>query len=176
MSVQTYFWIMVSTSLGDVPVIASEKEITWTGVIGTSIDEGRKWLGKRINGLFRFSNQETLLLKKTKMELIEYCNGKKIQFTGPFHLEGTPFQVSVWKEMLAIPYGKTRSYGEVAKRLGRAAASRAVGGACRANPIAILIPCHRIVGSDGSLTGYAGPTRTDLKKTLLEIESKQVYS
>lgn len=169
-----YYWTTISTPLGELPIIASEKEIVWTGIPGSAIDDGRSWLARHNNKMFRFVKEENKILQQARKEVEDYFAGKNIQFSGPFHMEGTSFQQAVWKEMLAIPYGQTRSYGEVAKRLGRPAASRAVGGACRANPIAVLIPCHRIVGSNGSLTGYAGPTNTALKKTLLEIESKHI--
>ncbi len=169
-----FYYANIKNSLGAIPIIASEKEIVWVGVPGTHIDEGRKWLAKRINGIFKMKNKENTILQQAKEELSEYFKGENVRFSGPFHLDGTPFQQAVWKEMQTVPYGETLSYGEVAKRVGKPAASRAVGGACRANPIAIFIPCHRIVGSDGSLTGYAGPSQTGLKKTLLAIEGKHV--
>jgi methylated-DNA-[protein]-cysteine S-methyltransferase len=84
-------------------------------------------------------------------------------------LIGTPFQRAVWSALLAIPYGETRSYGELARQLGRPLASRAVGAANGANPISIIVPCHRLVGSDGSLTGYAGGRA--MKRGLLALES-----
>ncbi len=174
MSLQTFYYTSIETSLGLTPVIASEKEIVWAGVPGTHIDEGRKWLAKSLNTIFKMKNKENTILQQAKQELSEYFKGRNVTFSGPFHLEGTPFQRSVWKEMQAIPYGKTLSYGDVARKIGKPAASRAVGGACRANPIAVFIPCHRIVGSDGSLTGYAGPSKTSIKKTLLAIESNHV--
>jgi methylated-DNA-[protein]-cysteine S-methyltransferase len=81
---------------------------------------------------------------------------------------GTPFQQGVWRQLRAIPYGKTLSYGHVARLLGRPGAARAVGGACHANPLLILIPCHRVVGSTGALTGFGAGLA--VKKALLELE------
>ena len=88
----------------------------------------------------------------------------------PLDIEGTPFQKSVWNELLRIPYGETRSYGDIAKALGKPEASRAVGMANHNNPIAIVIPCHRVVGRNGSMTGYAGGIH--LKQQLLSLERR----
>jgi methylated-DNA-[protein]-cysteine S-methyltransferase len=101
-------------------------------------------------------------------QLQEYFDGARMCFDLPLDIEGTPFQLAVWNELKRIPYGETRTYGEIARCLGKPGAARAVGMANHDNPLAIVIPCHRVVGSDGSLTGYAGGL--DLKKKLLEIE------
>jgi methylated-DNA-[protein]-cysteine S-methyltransferase len=101
-------------------------------------------------------------------QLEEYFQRKRTRFDFPLHFEGTPFQVAVWRELLKIPYGETRTYGDIAQRLGKPGASRAVGSANHDNHIAIVIPCHRVVGHDGSLTGYAGGIH--LKQQLLSLE------
>ena len=101
-------------------------------------------------------------------QLQEYFDGERMAFDLPLDIEGTPFQLAVWKELQNIPYGETRTYGEIARQIGKPGAARAVGMANHENPVAIVIPCHRVVGSDGSLTGYAGGL--DLKKKLLELE------
>ena len=103
-------------------------------------------------------------------QLREYFDGRRTQFDLPLDASGTPFQLSVWNELLKIPYGSTRSYIDIARSLGKPGAARAVGMANHENPIAIVIPCHRVVGSDGSLTGYAGGLH--LKKRLLGIETQ----
>ena len=102
-------------------------------------------------------------------QLAEYFDGKRTSFDLPLDVEGTAFQKAVWNELQRIPYGETRSYGDIAKALGKPGASRAVGSANHNNPVAIVIPCHRVVGQDGSLTGYAGGVH--LKQQLLAIES-----
>lgn len=89
-------------------------------------------------------------------QLTEYENGKRKVFELPLHLIGTDFQKQVWNALLEIPYGETRSYQEIAIRIGKPKALRAVGGACNRNPIGIIVPCHRVIGKNGSLTGYAG--------------------
>jgi len=103
-------------------------------------------------------------------QLQEYFEGKRTHFELPLDVQGTPFQVSVWNELLKIPYGSTCSYIDIARSLGKPGAARAVGMANHENPIAVVIPCHRVVGSDGSLTGYAGGLH--LKKQLLGIEKQ----
>ena len=102
-------------------------------------------------------------------QLSEYFEGKRTHFDLPFDLEGTDFQKRVWAELLNIPFGKTRSYMEQSKALGDVKAIRAVASANGQNKIAIIIPCHRVIGSDGSLTGFAGGLHR--KKWLLEFET-----
>jgi methylated-DNA-[protein]-cysteine S-methyltransferase len=101
-------------------------------------------------------------------ELSEYFDGRRQRFTVPVRPEGTPFQRRVWDELCLIPYGTTISYGELARRIGRPRAMRAVGLANGANPIAIIVPCHRVIGSNGRLTGYGGGLPT--KERLLALE------
>ena len=108
------------------------------------------------------------VLAQAAAQLAEYFAGQRQSFTVPLAPRGTPFQQEVWRALCAIPYGQTRSYGQLAAALGRPSASRAVGGACRRNPIWLMIPCHRVVGASGSLTGYAGGL--ERKKALLALE------
>jgi methylated-DNA-[protein]-cysteine S-methyltransferase len=103
-----------------------------------------------------------------RQQLDEYFSGKRKVFELPLKPSGTPFQLSVLDELRRIPYGETASYGDVAKRIGRPRAVRAVGAANGRNPLPIVIPCHRVVGSNGDLTGFGGGL--DTKKTLLELE------
>ena len=108
------------------------------------------------------------VLRKAVRQLGEYFAGKRKTFDLPLAPEGTPFQRDVWKALRAIPYGKTQSYGDIARRIGRPKAVRAVGAANGANPISIVVPCHRVIGADGSLTGYGGGLPR--KKKLLTLE------
>jgi methylated-DNA-[protein]-cysteine S-methyltransferase len=105
-------------------------------------------------------------------QLRAYFDGKLKEFDLPLTLEGTEFQRRVWTSLLAIPYGETISYAELAQRIGNPKAVRAVGLANGSNPIPIIIPCHRVIGSNGSLTGFGGGL--DTKKRLLALESKQI--
>jgi O-6-methylguanine DNA methyltransferase len=101
-------------------------------------------------------------------QVLEYLEGKRTEFDLALDLRGTPFQVSVWNALLAIPYGATRSYADVAKTVGNADAVRAVGAANGANPVALVVPCHRVIQSGGKLGGYGGGL--DLKRRLLAME------
>jgi methylated-DNA-[protein]-cysteine S-methyltransferase len=111
----------------------------------------------------------TPFLRKVAQELKEYLSGKRKKFDVPLKFYGTDFQLSVWNALLTIPYGETRSYRDIAEQIGNAKACRAVGMANHWNPIAIVVPCHRVIGADGSLTGFGGGLT--LKQQLLELES-----
>ena len=113
-------------------------------------------------------NDRHPLLRETVQQLRAYFAGRLRAFDLPLDIQGTPFQKRVWRELLKIPYGKTRSYMQVAVASGAAHAVRAVGAANGANPIPIIVPCHRVIGSDGKLTGYGGGL--PLKKRLLALE------
>ncbi|KQZ65325.1 cysteine methyltransferase [Sphingopyxis sp. Root1497] len=108
------------------------------------------------------------LLVETERQLGEYFAGDRRRFDVPLSFAGTAFQKSVWAALLAIPFGETRSYGEVAAQIGKPGASRAVGAANGRNPISIIAPCHRVIGSTGKLTGFAGGM--EAKQYLLELE------
>ena len=101
-------------------------------------------------------------------ELEEYFAGDRREFTFPLDLRGTDFQVACWRALLAIPYGETRTYADIARAVGRPQGFRAVGMANNRNPIAIVVPCHRVIASDGTLCGYGGGL--DVKRKLLELE------
>ena len=102
-----------------------------------------------------FAENETALLTEAKHQLSEYFFGKRREFDLPLEFSGTEFQKAVWGELIKIPYGKTKTYGEIAKAIGKPDAARAVGGACNKNRILIAVPCHRIIGKNGNLTGFA---------------------
>lgn len=106
-----------------------------------------------------FTNNQNVKFDESNIiqkQLTEYERGARKVFDLPLHLEGTEFQKQVWNALLEIPYGETRTYQEIAIRIGKPKAVRAVGGACNRNPIGIIVPCHRVIGKNGSLTGYAG--------------------
>ena len=117
--------------------------------------------------------QETKLLTKTKQQLADYFAGKRKKFTIPTELRGTEFQKSVWHSLMEIKSGELRSYGEHAASISKLKAVRAVGSAIGSNPISIIIPCHRVVGSDGSLAGYAGGLKA--KELLLKLEGHDTF-
>jgi methylated-DNA-[protein]-cysteine S-methyltransferase len=111
-------------------------------------------------------------LKETIHQLHAYFTGELEAFTLPLAPQGTSFQLDVWRRLCEIPYGKTISYGELARRIGNPKASRAVGLANGSNPIPIIIPCHRVIGSNGKLTGYGGGL--PIKEKLLALERRQL--
>ena len=114
--------------------------------------------------------RETPALAMAKAQLKEYFAGRRREFSVPLSPQGTDFQKRVWEELCRIPYGETRTYGQIAACVGNPKASRAVGMANHNNPIMILIPCHRVIGSSGKLTGYAGGLW--MKEKLLELEKE----
>ena len=120
---------------------------------------------KRLNG---YELKETPLIKKGEKQLKEYFAGKRKEFDLPLVFEGTDFQKSCWKALQTIPYGKTCSYKDIAMKIKNEKACRAVGGANNKNPIAIIVPCHRVIGANGSLVGFGGGLKT--KQFLLDLE------
>jgi methylated-DNA-[protein]-cysteine S-methyltransferase len=114
--------------------------------------------------------RESETIERVRAELDEYFAGTRTSFSTPLLLEGTAFQIAVWHALLEIPPGTTATYGEIARQLGRPQAARAVGAANGQNPISIIVPCHRLVGADGSLTGYGWGI--DRKRRLLELERR----
>ena len=109
------------------------------------------------------------VLRKAEKELAEYFAGKRKRFTVKLDFAGTDFQKKVWQALLEIPFGETRSYGQIARKLGKPNAMRAVGAANGRNPISIIAPCHRVIGANGALTGFAGGLKA--KETLLALEA-----
>lgn len=112
--------------------------------------------------------KETKLIKEARRQLLQYFNGKRKTFDLPLAPRGTAFQQAAWQALLTIPYGQTASYKDMAVRVGNPKACRAVGMANNKNPIGIIIPCHRVIGSNGKLVGYAGGL--DIKQKLLDLE------
>lgn len=113
--------------------------------------------------------RETALLREANRQLQEYFTGERTAFSLPFAPEGTPFQQMVWQSLCAIPYGETRSYAQIAQSVGNPRACRAVGMANHRNPLPVFVPCHRVIGANGSMVGYGGGLEIKLK--LLRLES-----
>ena len=149
----------INTPLGPMLLARTEK-----GLAGVWF-EGQKHHPAPIAAAHR---PDDALLRRAGDQLLAYFAGEAHVFDVPLDLQGTAFQRAVWQALLAIPGGETRSYGEIAKALGSASAVRAVGGAVGRNPVSVIVPCHRVVGSDGSLTGYAGGV--ERKRALLALE------
>lgn len=136
-----------------------------------TIHESNKKITKiLINEKNSVNTEESNLTKQTIKEINEYLDHKRTDFTIPLDPQGTDHQIKVWNELKKIPYSETRTYKELATSLGNPNASRAIGSACGKNPIMIIVPCHRVIGTNGKLTGYAGGI--GVKEKLIDLESK----
>ena len=154
-------WIKMNSSIGDLYILSEEESIC-----GISWDESSF---KKVANKKPSSSPKKTVLLQAKMQLLEYFNGERDVFDLALSPKGTEFQNKVWKQLQKIPFGKTKSYGDIASKINNPKAMRAVGMANRNNPIPIIIPCHRVIGSNGKLTGFAGGL--DLKKRLLDCEA-----
>lgn len=144
-------------------------------VTALSVDNAHKegYPLKRSDEEMRFLDKPgTAVLEMAGTQLMEYFQGKRKEFSLPLSPEGTPFQKKVWEALQKIPYGQTRSYGEIAAQIGNPKACRAVGGANNKNPIMIFIPCHRVIGADGSLVGFGGGLPA--KRYMLDLEKGEI--
>jgi len=118
------------------------------------------------------TGEATRVLRETERQLGQYFAGRRRKFDLPLAPAGTEFQLATWTELTRIPYGETISYGELARRIGRPRAVRAVGAANGANPISVIVPCHRVIGADGTLVGYGGGLA--IKRHLLSLEGHAI--
>lgn len=134
------------------------------------IERRRDVIDRRISRILHAKYEEgnSVTIQKTIVQLDEYFSGKRTEFTIPVQFAGTEFQCRVWSELMKIPYGTTISYGELARRIRNPKAVRAVASANASNAISILVPCHRVIGSNNKLTGYAGGL--DAKRALINLE------
>ena len=155
------------TALGRVGIAESEGKITHLFFEGENFPEKEKQEKKAPE---RYEEKESPVLFNASKQLKEYFAGKRKEFDLPLAPAGTEFMIRVWKALQAIPYGETRSYQEIAAMTGNSKACRAVGMANNRNPIAIMIPCHRVIGANGDLVGYGGGM--DKKIFLLALEKK----
>jgi methylated-DNA-[protein]-cysteine S-methyltransferase len=157
----TYPYKVVDSPVGQLKLVASDKGLA--AILWQDDDPRRVRLSPLVE------DPDNPFLVETERQLGAYFAGKLKSFTVPLDFKGTEFQKSVWKALLTIPFGETRSYGEIARQIGRPTAVRAVGAANGRNPISIIAPCHRVIGSTGELTGFAGGLV--VKERLLGIES-----
>jgi methylated-DNA-[protein]-cysteine S-methyltransferase len=157
----TYAYKVVDSPVGQLKLVASDKGLA--AILWQDDDPRRVRLSPLVE------DPDNPFLVETERQLGAYFAGKLKSFTVPLDFKGTEFQKSVWKALLTIPFGETRSYGEIARQIGRPTAVRAVGAANGRNPISIIAPCHRVIGSTGELTGFAGGLV--VKERLLGIES-----
>ena len=152
----TLFFDTLPTPVGVLSLEADETGLTAIHFPGRSPDEPK-------------SSNTSDLLAEAARELQAYFEGRLTAFSVPLNWRGTPFQKTVWRALMDIPYGETVSYGDIARAIGRPKSARPVGGAVGRNPLPIIVPCHRVIGSDQSLTGFTGGI--DIKVALLKQES-----
>ncbi len=153
----TYRELVMDSPVGKLRLVAEEDAI----VAVYMEDQGGPELAAR-------DGRGDALLERARRQLAEWFAGERTAFDLPLRPRGTPFQLAVWHALAEIPFGETRTYGEIAARLGRPSAARAVGAANGRNPVSVVVPCHRVIGADGALTGYAGGV--ERKRWLLEHE------
>lgn len=161
MTAQTFYFQSMSSPIGDVFLLADEDALV-------AVDLRQQQDTRYTHAI----EQPTPVLKIAAQQLGEYFNGQRKRFDVPLRFDGTPFQQQAWQALLDIPFGETRSYSEQAQAIGNPKAVRAIGLANSRNPIAIIVPCHRVIGKSGQLTGYAGGLA--LKQFLLQHEGLDV--
>ncbi|MGD0814974.1 MAG: methylated-DNA--[protein]-cysteine S-methyltransferase [Verrucomicrobiota bacterium] len=155
-------YCILKQPLGDLLLVANETEL-----IGVYFDGGSHVPAAR--SAWKLDPQHPVL-RQARKQLDEFFAGKRTRFTLPLHFKGTEFQERVWGEILRIPHGQTISYGELARRAGKPRAIRAAGMNTGKNPLGIVIPCHRVIGKHGSITGFAGGL--EWKRQLLNLEKQ----
>ena len=161
-----YVFKTIETPVGELKLVASQKGLV--AILWENDDPRRVPLGPMTE------DPQHKILRDAERQLGDYFKGRLKTFTVPLDFQGTDFQKRVWKALLTIPFGETRSYGEIARQLGKPTASRAVGAANGRNPISIMAPCHRVVGATGQLTGFAGGLKA--KNRLLTLEGRKPAS
>lgn len=160
----SFRYVYVLSPLGRLKLVATDRGLA--AILWPNENPNRVRLGEMIE------DARHPVLCETERQLREYFSGTRTQFTVPLDLIGTEFQKKVWTALLAIPFGETRTYAALAAQIGHPSAARAVGAANGRNPISIITPCHRAIGSDGSLTGFAGGL--EAKRYLLMLERSYV--
>lgn len=156
----------VDSPIGELRLAATSRGLVGIGLPRSGGRGFTGWLRRQLPDAERIPDLPTLDL--AARELLEYLSGQRREFSLSLDLRGTPFQIEVWRSLTRIPYAQTRSYADIAREIGCPAACRAVGAANGANPLPIVVPCHRVIRSGGSLGGYAGGLET--KRRLLALE------
>lgn len=163
---ETFFWTRYHSPLGTYILVNSKQGVNCVETEDEAPACFERW---RREGI-QIQENSSKYINMVADELDEYFAGRCREFNTPLDLRGTSFQCQVWNLLRSIPYGETRSYSQIAHAVGRPSAVRAVGGANARNPISIVVPCHRVIGSDGKLTGYGGGL--DRKESLLNLEAR----
>lgn len=160
------YWTLLQSEEWPLYIAATDEGLCFVGSVEADLEELKAWQQKKRPKATLV--EDDLMLGRYVKELQQYFEGKKQCFELPIDLQGTSFQMKVWQALQAIPFGQASTYGEIALKIGQPTAVRAVGGAIGANPVAIVVPCHRVIGKSGSLTGFRGGL--EMKKSLLMLE------
>ncbi|MGI6114359.1 MAG: methylated-DNA--[protein]-cysteine S-methyltransferase [Mahellales bacterium] len=160
----------ISTSLGNMLAASSGQGLCWLSLPGDKEESFVAWAGRHFTGCRAIKGVDPII-KETEKQVNEYLSGSRKEFSLQLDLRGTVFQRRVWQALLQVPYGTTVSYRDIAIAINKPRAVRAVGQANNKNPIIIVVPCHRVIGSDGSLVGYGGGL--DVKRALLRLEGSR---
>lgn len=168
-TLQEVYWGTVEYHNWKLHLAATNKGLCCLTLPNESFDALAHWVSLHIPHAQLIEDPETMALYEKQM--LEYLQGQRTAFAFPLDFRGTAFQVSVWQALTRIPYGETRSYSDIANVIQRPKAIRAVGAANGSNPIPIVVPCHRVIGKNGNLTGYGGGL--DIKEELLQLERRK---
>ncbi|WP_397374308.1 methylated-DNA--[protein]-cysteine S-methyltransferase [Paenibacillus sp. PAMC21692] len=166
------YWSLIAFGDSHMHIAETERGLCYAGALGEPFDEMAERCTRRFGRTEWIRDDERM--KHYGSELAEYADGNRSLFEGKLDLRGTPFQLRVWKALLDIPFGETRSYADIAKAIDSPSAVRAAGTAIGANPVLVFVPCHRVIGKNGALSGYRGGL--PMKKLLLELEDGAVHS
>jgi methylated-DNA-[protein]-cysteine S-methyltransferase len=166
---ETIYWSLLTHEDWNLYIAATSKGLCYVGSQNKPFDELSFWAGTRFPGSPLV--EDDAVLQPYAKELVEYLQGERTSFTVPFDFRGTSFQMAVWNALCEIPYGETQSYSDIANSIQKPASVRAVGAAIGANPILVTVPCHRVIGKNGALTGYRGGL--DMKVKLLQLEKER---
>lgn len=162
------YWTLFVHEDWNIYIAATTKGLCFVGSHNKPFEELAGWAGRRFPDSVLVQDDEKL--QPYAIQLSEYFYGKRKNFTLPYDYHGTSFQLAVWNALCEIPYGQTQSYSNIANYIQKPASVRAVGAAIGANPVLITVPCHRVIGKNGSLTGYRGGL--DMKTKLLQLENE----
>ncbi|MED3549712.1 methylated-DNA--[protein]-cysteine S-methyltransferase [Cytobacillus praedii] len=164
----TLYWSLLKFKIWNFYIASTSKGLVFVGSQNKPFEELSEWAKKRFPGSPLVEDDEKL--EPYVVEITQYLEGKRKTFTVPIEYAGSQFQLAVWNALCEIPYGQTKSYSDIANDINKPEAVRAVGTAIGANPVLITVPCHRVIGKNGSLTGYRGGL--DMKTLLLDLEKR----
>ncbi|MFJ7827417.1 methylated-DNA--[protein]-cysteine S-methyltransferase [Psychrobacillus sp. NPDC096623] len=160
------YWMLLNCGPWTMYIAATKEGLCYVGSQLAPFEELSKWVKKRLPAYVLL--EDKYVMKPYATELTDYLEGRRKKFTLPMDLHGTAFQQAVWKVLQEIPFGQTVSYSDIAEQIQKPSAVRAVGTAIGANPVLITVPCHRVIGKSGKLTGYRGGL--EMKELLLGLE------